>query len=52
MVESPTTQYSTGRLLYEFLVVMIIGIISLYLISKNRFTETNIIWEKKWRVEV
>ncbi|WP_022763933.1 CPBP family intramembrane glutamic endopeptidase [Butyrivibrio sp. XPD2006] len=47
-----TQQYSTGQLLYEFIVVMIIGIIALYLISKNRFTETNIIWEKKWRVEV
>ncbi|MBQ7613960.1 MAG: hypothetical protein IJU77_02860, partial [Butyrivibrio sp.] len=43
-----TQQYSTGRLLYEFIVVVTIGIIALYLISKNKFAKANEIWEKKW----
>ena len=43
-----TQQYSTGRLLYEFIVAVTIGIIALYLISKNKFAKANEIWEKKW----
>ena len=46
-----TQQYSMGRLLYEFIVIVIIGIIALYLISKNKFIKTNEIWEKKWSKE-
>jgi len=46
-----TQQYSMEQLLYEFIVVIIIGIIALYLIGKNKFSKTNEIWEKKWRIE-
>jgi len=34
--------------LYEFIVAVTIGIIALYLISKNKFAKANEIWEKKW----
>ena len=40
--------YGMGQLLYEFLVIAIIGISALYLISKNKFFKVNEIWEKKW----
>jgi membrane protease YdiL (CAAX protease family) len=43
-----TQQYSTGRLLYEFVVVVIVGIVALLLISKNKLSKANEIWEKKW----
>ncbi|SCY57818.1 CPBP family intramembrane glutamic endopeptidase [Butyrivibrio sp. INlla14] len=43
-----TQQYSMGRLLYEFIVVVIIGIIALYLISKNKLAKSNEIWSVKW----
>ena len=46
-----TQQYSTGRLLYEFIVVMIIGIIALCMISRNKLYKANEIWEKKWSKE-
>ena len=40
--------YGMGQLLYEFFVIVIIGISALYLISKNKFFKVNEIWEKKW----
>ena len=43
-----TQQYSTGRLLYEFVVVVIIGIIALCMISRNKLSKANEIWDKKW----
>ena len=42
-----TQQYSTGQLLYELILVLIIGSLSLYLIRKNRLTETNNLWSQK-----
>ncbi|MCR5002143.1 MAG: CPBP family intramembrane metalloprotease [Lachnospiraceae bacterium] len=46
-----TQQYGTGRLLYEFIAVVIIGIIALCLIGKNRLSKANEIWAKKWSEE-
>lgn len=46
-----TQQYSAGRLLYEFIVVVIIGMIALCMINKNKLYKVNEIWEKKWSKE-
>ncbi len=46
-----TQQYSTGRLLYEFIVIVIIGIIALCMISRNKLSKANEIWDKKWSKE-
>jgi membrane protease YdiL (CAAX protease family) len=46
-----TQQYSTGRLMYEFIVIMIIGTFALCLISKNKLFKPNEIWAKIWSKE-
>lgn len=44
-------QYSTGQLVYEVVLAVIIGIVALYLLSKNKFTKANELWDEKWSKE-
>ncbi len=41
-------QYGMGQLLYELALAIIIGIAALCLLSKNKLTKANEIWDKKW----
>ena len=43
-----TQQYGTGQLVYEHVLVMIIGIASLYLLRKDKLSKANEIWDEKW----
>ena len=43
-----TQQYGTGQLVYELVLAVIIGIASLYLLSKNKLTKANELWDEKW----
>lgn len=43
-----TQQYGTGQLVYELVLIMIIGIASLYLLRKDKLSKANEIWDEKW----
>lgn len=43
-----TQQYSTGRLVYDLIVAVIVGIFALCLLSKNKMAKAGEIWDKKW----
>ena len=43
-----TQQYNTGRLVYDIIVAVIIGIFAFYLLSKNKMAKAGEIWDKKW----
>ncbi len=43
-----TQQYGTGQLLYEVVLAVIIGIISLCLLNKNKHTKADELWNEKW----
>ena len=43
-----TQQYGTGQLMYELILAVIIGIVSLYLLKKNKPTKAGELWNEKW----
>ena len=43
-----TQQYGTGQLLYELVLVAIIGIASLSLLNRNKLAKANELWNEKW----
>lgn len=43
-----TQQYSMGRLVYDVIVAVVIGIFAFYLLSKNKMVKAGEIWDKKW----
>ncbi len=43
-----TQKYGTGQLLYELVLAVIIGIVSLYLLKKNKPTKAGELWNEKW----
>ncbi|MBO6298026.1 MAG: CPBP family intramembrane metalloprotease [Lachnospiraceae bacterium] len=43
-----TQQYSTEQLLLEVIAAVIIGVIALCLLGKNKLSKANEIWDKKW----
>ena len=43
-----TQQYGTEQLVYELVLVMIIGIASLHLLRKDKLSKANRIWAEKW----
>lgn len=43
-----TQQYCMGQILFEFVLAVIVGIVSLYLLRKKFFTKANELWNEKW----
>ncbi len=45
-----TQQYGSGQLLYELVLGVIVGIVSICLLNKNKLTKANELWNKKWSI--
>ncbi len=43
-----TQQYGTGQLLYESVMFVILGIVSLCMLGKNKLAKANELWNEKW----
>jgi membrane protease YdiL (CAAX protease family) len=41
-------QYTTGQLVYELVLAVIIGIAALYLLNKDKLKKANELWGEKW----